>query len=118
MRFLIIDSSKLIVERLEEIIASEERICFVAKATNYEQAIVLFKESFPDVILLDGELPKNKAKQFLTEVKKENPTTKVVILSAQTDKFIKEKWLALGADYFFDKYHQFENVIDLISAKD
>jgi two-component system, OmpR family, response regulator len=116
MRFLIIDSSKLILERLEEIVASEKRICFVDKAINYNQAIALFKENFSDVILLDGDLPKNEAFKFLVEVKKENPITKVVILSAQTDKFIKEKWLAFGADYFFDKYHQFENIIELISA--
>ena len=114
MRILVIDSSKLIAERLKEIIAKDKQISCIEKAFNYRQAINLYHELVPHAILLDCELPQNEAFRFLAEVKKNDLKTVVIILADQSDSYFKEKWLSSGADYFFDKYHEFDKIVEAI----
>ncbi len=116
MRILVIDNSKIIAERLEEIIANEKKIKCIEKAFTYFQAIKLYYELKPDAILLDSELPKNEALRLLKEVKKDNKKAIVIILSVQSDIYFKEKWLSYGADYYFDKYHEFEKIVEVIKT--
>ncbi len=116
MRILVIDSSKMIAERLEEIIANEKEKSCIKKAFNYDHAINLYQEFKPHAILLDSELPKSEAFKFLGEVKNNNKKTIVIILSVQSDLYFKEKWLSYGADYFFDKYHEFEKIVEALKT--
>ncbi len=81
----------------------------------------LFKENKPEVVLLDIYLPGNESFKILKEIKKSPYKTSVIILAADTRKYVQERCRLLRADFFFDKYSEFEkipSVIDLIAGKD
>ncbi|HKB45555.1 MAG TPA: response regulator [Chitinophagaceae bacterium] len=114
MLVLIIDSSVLIVERLEEIISATENITTIHRAVSYEEAKKLFRENKHDAVLLDIDLPGNESVKLLREIKKAGGETCVIMLFIYMDNYTQEKYKSLGADFFFDKYYDFEKISGLL----
>jgi DNA-binding NarL/FixJ family response regulator len=114
MLILIIDSSVQIVERLEEIISEAGNITAVHRALSYEEAKKLIEENKYDVVLLDIDLPANESLKLLREIKKADEETCVIILSFHMDNYIRAQYLE--ADFFFDKYYDFEKICGLLSG--
>ncbi|MCW3106104.1 MAG: response regulator transcription factor [Segetibacter sp.] len=114
MLILIVDSSILIIERLEEIISEAENITAIHKAVSSEEAKKLLKENKYDTVILDIDLPGNEALKLLKEIKKTSRKTCVIILFTQIDNYIQEQCKSLGADFFFDKYYEFEKIYGLL----
>lgn len=116
MKILIVDSSIQIIERLEEILSEAENITVIYRATSYEEAKKLFKENKHDVVLLDIKLPGNKALKLLKEIKKNRGKTCVIILFTEINNYILELFQFLGAEFFFDKYYDFEKICGVINT--
>lgn len=116
MRILIVDSSIQIIERLEEILSESAIVTEVFKSVSYEGAVTLFKQYQPDIVLLDIYLPGNDSISLLKEIKRSGFKTFVIILTAQTDSYMREQFRSLGVDLFFDKYHDFEKIPGFISS--
>jgi len=120
MRVLIADKSDLIIQRLEELLSEIIFILGTDKACSYEEALQLFKQNKPDVVVMDMNLPDNTSYQLLKEIKESSPKTVVIIMFIDSDEYIIQQCKKLGADHFFDKYHEFEKipvVINEIAAK-
>jgi DNA-binding NarL/FixJ family response regulator len=120
MRVLIADNSELIVQRLEELLSESTFILMIDRAFSYEEAQQLFKQNEPDVVVMDINLPGYTSYQLLKEIKEEAPKTVVIVMSIRLDEYILQQCRNLGADFFFDKYHEFANVpviINEIAAK-
>ena len=115
MRVLIVDSSIPIIERLEERISDMGYITAVHRAVSYEEAKKLFKENKHQTVLLDMDLPGNESLKLLREIKKTARETRVIILSIYMDNYIRELCKSLGADFFFDKYYDFEKISGLLA---
>ena len=113
---LVVDSSVFIIERWQNILSETENIKTVYGAVAYKDASVLFKEIKPNVVLLDGGLPGSSSIDLLKEFKATNKNTTVIILSNSIDTHVEEKCKSLGADFFFDKYHDFEKIPAFITA--
>lgn len=116
MLVLIVDTSSQVMERLEEIISEAENVCAIYKAVSYEEAIKLFKKNKPDAVLLDSGLPGNKSVDLLREFKKINAAAVVIVLSIRMDDHTQEQCISLGADFFFDKYNEFEKIPGVINS--
>jgi DNA-binding NarL/FixJ family response regulator len=120
MRVLIADKSELIVQRLEELLSDIIFILGTDKAFSYEEALSLFKQNKPDVVVLDINLPENASYQLLKDIKESSPQTVVIIMFIDADDYVLQQCKKAGVDFFFDKYHEFENiprVINLIAAQ-
>ena len=119
MLVLIVDQSDQIINRLKEVLAEAKHIRAIHKAVSYEEAIRLYKQSNPDIVLLDIDLSDNRSVDLISEIKKLNAATAIIVLSTRTDAHTQEQFVSLGADFFFDKYHDFEKlpgVVDAIGA--
>src|ERR1700752_2857730 len=116
MLVLIIDSSAGIIERLEEIISEAKKITSIHRAVSYEDAKILYKKNKYDVVLLDINLPRNKSLKLLKEIKKTGGKTFAIIMFTHMDNYILEQYKSLGADFFFDKYYDFENIGGLLET--
>lgn len=114
MLVLIIDRSVQIIERLEEIIIELENITSVHRAVSYKEAKKLFKENKYDVVLLD--LQGNESIRIIKEIKKVAEETCVIVLSIHMDNYLQERCKSFGADFFFDKYYDFEKLSGLLSG--
>ncbi|SRR5258705_10929958 len=116
MLILIVDSSILISERLEEIISEGKNITAIHRALSYKEAKNLFNQNRHDAVLLDIDLPENQSLKLLSEIKKASGETCVIVLSIHMDNYIQERCKSLGADFFFDKHHDFGKISGLLAA--
>ena len=113
---LVVDSSVLIIERWQNILSETEAIKAVYGAVGYNDASILFKEKKPNLVLLDGGLPGNRSIDLLKEFKASNEKATVMILTNSIDIHLEERYKSHGADYYFDKYHDFEKIPAFIAA--
>jgi DNA-binding NarL/FixJ family response regulator len=115
MQVLIIDNSLLIVERLKEFLSESTNISVLLSASSYEEALQLFMLHRPGIVVLDHHLPENKSYQLLREVKEVALKTLVILLSIENDDYTLQQCTILGADFFFDKYNEFEKIAVVIN---
>jgi DNA-binding NarL/FixJ family response regulator len=113
---LVVDSSALIIERWQNILSETENIKIVYGAVAYNDASILYKEVKPNVVLLDGDLPGTMSMDLLKEFKASREESTVIVLANNADNYVEEKCKLFGADYFFDKYNDFEKIPAFISA--
>jgi DNA-binding NarL/FixJ family response regulator len=116
MRVLIADKSELIVQRLEELLSEIIFILGTDKALSHEEALQLFKQHKPEVVVMDMNFPDNASCQLVKEIKESSPQTVVIIMFIDRDEYIMQQCKKMGADFFFDKYHDFENIPSVINA--
>jgi DNA-binding NarL/FixJ family response regulator len=110
MVILIVDSSVLIIERLQNLLSETENITAVYGAVSYKDGAKFFNDIQPNVVLLDIDLPENQSFMLLKEIRKAGQKTSVIILSNQTDAGLQEQYRSMGANFFFDKYHDFAKI--------
>lgn len=78
----------------------------VDAASDGEEALELYYSSFYDAIILDLNLPKLDGIEVLKEIRKEDPKTKIIILSARSEVEDKVLGLDMGAnDYLAKPFH-------------
>src|SRR5258708_6756921 len=116
MKVLVVDSSVLIIERLQNMLTETGTIKNVYGAVSYKDAAEQFHQIDFSVVLLDDNLPANRSVELLTMIKRTNDAVPVIILANGIDQFSKLKYQALGADQFFDKYHEFELIPGVINS--
>ena len=115
MQVLLVDSSLIILQRLEELLADATAQSVIHKASSYKEALQLFMQQQPAIVILDINLPKNASYRLIKEIKQAAPATVVIVLSIHTDEYIQQQCFLLGADIFFDKYEEFEKIPAVIN---
>lgn len=110
MRALIVDTSTVIIQRLKDLVSEALNIEDIELSVSFPDALKKIKTNLPGIVLLDLASPVNASVRFLWEIKKENPQIAVIVLSDTPGKKIKEQCESAGADYFFDKYDEFEKI--------
>ncbi|MDX2045999.1 MAG: response regulator [Chitinophagaceae bacterium] len=112
MAILIAERNDLINDRLKNLVSEACNWLAIYQAKSYNEAIMLFRQHKPSTVILDTEFPGNKSVELLKDVKTANRGIVVIVITIQTDAHTRKKYVL--ADYFFDKYHEFEKIIDII----
>jgi two-component system OmpR family response regulator len=107
MKLLIVEDSNLVSTRLQ--------LAFAALA-GLETEVVdrlgaareRFRAAQPELVILDIELPDGNGLDLLQTIKRERPATRVLMFS--NHDFCRGHCQRLGADYFFDKSVEFEEL--------
>ncbi len=113
---LIVDDSKLIAERLLNLLHETPNIEQAVLGYSYEEGKKLLDEKKIDVVLLDINLPDKSGVELLQYIKKMEYPVKVIIVSNETNPLYKEICMKLGAFDYFDKSIEFEKLKDLIET--
>lgn len=114
MKLFIVDDNQLVRDRLNQLFSSIPFLKVIGWAEDEHEAIEQINELLPDVVLLDLNLRQGSGLHVLTAIKKAQPLIKVMILTNYGDRSQAKRYLQAGADYFFDKHYQFEEVRDLV----
>lgn len=114
MIVLVIDSSAIIIERWQLILKETENIRVVYGAVSSADALKLFNEIHPGLVLLDANLPADRSIALLKKIKGTGHQTIVIIMSGQKDDHLQKEFINGGADFFFDKYYEFEKIEELV----
>jgi len=111
-----VDSSPLIVQRLEEMLSEVAIITAIYSSVCYENALKLYIEKRPGVVLLGISLQAFQPINLLAQIKKHNYKTQVIVLSIDGDEYTYEQCQLLGADHLLDKYRDFEKLPGIIHS--
>jgi DNA-binding NarL/FixJ family response regulator len=114
MRVLIVDDSKIVCERLQQMLINIAGIESVGQAHNAPDAIAAISEAKPDVVILDIRLPGLSGIDVLKDIRAKNLPSRVIMLTNYPYPQYRKKCEALGADYFFDKVAEIEKIPDVI----
>lgn len=85
IQILVVDDSALVRQFMTEVITSQPDMTLLATAPDPIAAMAKMQKQWPDVILLDVEMPKMDGITFLKQIMAQHPTP-VVICSSLTEK--------------------------------
>ncbi len=114
MKILIVDSSAWIPDRIASLLTETPENKSIYKAFSLQEARTLFHNVKPGVVILDKNLPDNGSLTLLKEIKSADANTVVIILSFRVNLNTEQQCKLAGADYFLDKYTDFEELPAII----
>ena len=115
-KLLIVDDSKEIREGLVRFISGIQSIEIVGEAFNGVSALAMVENLKPDFVTLDIKMPGISGILVLLEIKKRNPKTIVFMLTNFPLEHYKRVCQNAGANYFFDKSNEFEEMVNTIKT--
>lgn len=107
---MIVDTSTVMIQRLRDLVSESPDVETIDMSISYSDASKKIKGNRPDIVLLDLAHPANDSIRLLQEIKKGNPKIFAIVVSDTPDERIKSQCEHEGADYFFDKYNEFEKI--------
>ena len=114
MRVFIADDSEMVCERLTKMLQRLDGVEVVGKAHSVPDAIESISQLKPEVVVLDIQMPGGSGYHVLQNVKKDDPAPIVIMLTNYALPMYRQRSLAAGADYFFDKSIEFDKVVNAI----
>ena len=97
MKIVIVDDDYLVTEALKTILEANEDVQVPATGADGREAIKLFEEYRPDVLLMDIRMKNMNGLEALTEILKADPKANVLLLTTFLDDEYIVKALRLGA---------------------
>jgi DNA-binding NarL/FixJ family response regulator len=110
VKVLIADDSRLVRKRLIAMLAELSGVEIVGEAEDGLEATEKIRELGPDVVILDIRMPKANGIAVLQDIRKGEHGPIVIILTNYPWSVYKERCMKAGADFFFDKSREFEEV--------
>jgi DNA-binding NarL/FixJ family response regulator len=114
VKVLIVDDSKIVCERLQQMLIDIADVEIVGQAHNAPDAIASISEAKPDVVILDIRLPGLSGIDVLKDIRAKKLSCRVIMLTNYPYPQYRKKCDALEADYFFDKIAEIEEIPNVI----
>lgn len=100
-RVLIVEDSSYTTELIRRSLEDDFEI--VGEATDGAEALELYKELEPDIVVMDIVMPISNGIKATAQIKKYDPDSKVVIVTGVKQREQKKKAAAAGADDYLEK---------------
>lgn len=114
MKVFIADDSKIFRDRLKEMLAELTEIEIIGEAENILETKKRIRKLNPDIVILDIRMPDGSGIDILKHIKKNNQVPAVIILTNYPYPQYRKKCMELGADYFFKKSDEIEEVLETL----
>lgn len=111
MKILVVDDSELIRFRLVRQIMAIPGVSQVITASGQQQAEYLLTAMRPALVVLDLHLPDGDPVHLIPKFKNEGKDLKVAVLTNDATDYNRQRCLQAGADWFFDKSTEFEQLL-------
>lgn len=103
IRIMVVEDHPEFREALAKLIRSQPDLCLVAEVGSAEESLVAYRHCHPDVVLMNQRLPGAHGIDALTDIRREYPAARIILLSSfQSDAQITEA-LEAGAVAFAPK---------------
>ena len=116
LKVMIVDDSLIVRSRLLMMLAGLDGVEITGQMGDAKLANKAITVSKPDVVILDFQLLAGTGLDVLHHIKKSGVKPKVIMLTNYATEQLRTKCVSSGADYFFDKSTEFEEVLDVITA--
>ena len=115
-RILLVDDHALIRQGLRTLLDDHDDVVVIGEAGNGIEAVSMAAEMWPDIIVMDVNMPKMDGIQATKEIKAAQPDTIVIGLSVNTSPQIIEAMKRAGASAFVSKEAAAEELHATIAA--
>ena len=115
-RVMLADDHTLFREGMAGLLASYGGVEVVGEITNDEGAVDLARETKPDVVIMQVQMPPEKAKRALDQMRALSPAPKVVIVTMFEDPRMMRELLRLGASAYVLKSASSRQLIGAVRA--
>lgn len=116
IRVLIADDHRTFAEALKTVIDLERGVVVTEVVTDGRSAVERVSVGRPDVVLIDVDMPEMDGIAATREIKRTEPTTRVVILSAHEDDTLVARAVEAGASGFLSKLRPVSDVAKAVYA--
>ena len=96
MRVIIVDDDPIVANSLSLILSAEADIEPIATSTSGDDAITLFEECLPDVLLMDIQMPGRDGLSAAEEILSRHPGARIIFLTTFSDDEYIVRALRLG----------------------
>ncbi len=111
MNVFLVDDSLVMRQRLKRLLADVPEVYVTGEAGEVQEATDAILKQKPDVVLLDIHLFNGSGIDVLQRLKREKPAPAVIILTNYPYPQYRVKCLEAGADFFFIKSTEFDQVV-------
>ena len=113
-RLFIADDSMLLCAHLVEMLSKLDGIKIVGVSHNALDAINVVNREKPDLAILDIMMPGGSGLDILKSINENGLATKVIVFTNFAYPQYRKAYMDEGADYFFDKYKEFEDMTKVV----
>ncbi len=115
MNILVVDDDKLVCASLKTILESDPDITVIATGNNGKQAVELYTQLSPDILLMDIRMDTMTGLEAGETIIKKYPNARVLFLTTFSDDEYIIKALKIGAKGYLLKQN-FESIVPAIKA--
>ena len=112
----VVDDSDFVRERLIEMLSELEEVEIVGETGDPREAVTVIRQMAPDAVILDIRLPGRSGVEVLRDLKKEEPSPVVIILTNYPYPQYQKECTEAGADYFLNKSTEFDKIAKVLKG--
>lgn len=116
IRILTVDDHPLLRKGIATLVNAENDMKLVAEASNGEEAIEQFRSYRPDVTLMDIQMPGLNGIETISQILKEFPNTRIIVLTTYSGDAQVVRALKAGARAFLLKRQVHRELLETIRA--
>src|SRR4051812_25725670 len=116
VKVVLADDRTLFGQGLAGLLASYGGIELLGQAQNDQEAIALAREHNPNVVIMQVQLPLERAKKALKQIREVSPPPRVVLVAMFDDPSYVEEFLKMGVSAYLLKSASIEQLIGAIRA--
>jgi two-component system response regulator DevR len=119
LKIITFESSTIIAERMQSILCEVEYLIYLGNVTTIDNALNAIDQQKPDVIILDIYLDEissdeNRMNLIIT-LREKYPKLQIIIFTNLAELHYRITCIANGANYFFDKSHDFKRLYNALN---
>ena len=116
INIVLIEDHKLMLQGLKSLLNEQQDFKIVGEAENGEEGLRLVKELKPEIVILDVMLPSMSGIDVAKEISNLNYQTKIVAISAYSNRHFVLELLKAGAAAYLLKQDALESLVQAIHA--
>ncbi len=116
-KILIVDDHEMVRRGLRKMIENQDDLMVIAEASNGEEAVKSARETSPDIIVMDINLPGMDGIEATRKITAEMPDIRVIGLSLHDEKGVADDMRSAGASAYLTKTEAFETLCATIRSE-
>lgn len=113
-RVVLAEDHTILREGLKALLSSDDELVIAGEADNGKDAIKLVQSENPDIIIMDLSMPKIHGLEAIREIRKTNPSTKILVLTVHNNDEYIAATLKAGANGYVLKQASFDELLNSI----
>lgn len=116
MKIVLVDDHQIVLEGLKLVLRERPNLEIVGEATDSVQALACIKQTKPDVVMLDMELPRSNGVLLSRQILQESPDTKIIIFSGHVVPQLVNEAVQEGVSGYLSKIHRNGEISEALDA--